>query len=554
MSLLMSSKHGQGEYYGADMALKAANGGGIGYFGCWSLIVVYKNDLMTWRNISIFDGYGYNDGNGATITLPVEGFEAINNGNVNVKLGYMAGEGDENLPGDFFHIQERNTPTYRPVVHADNTATNFFNSSIFTGGNNRNPTLQNNTGIDIAMFDLINTNNYTIGNGQTMTNFRFGTDQDVYAISLIAIAIEAFVPEADGLISLTAINGMPVTDPQQDVDPGQTLDYCVDAINPGDEDIVDFKLRVPLPQTGDFVLNSITSTYDAGQIPAPNDPAPIYDNVTKTITWDIGDMPIPMNEEDILAHFCFQLTATTNCDLLVACANAIPITGYSSGEGRISEQEFNDKPFIQSYSIATPGCPGIPVREPISVHIDGVQYVMDHCDATAGMREVTIQADPSGYPVSNIAGSFPVGMRFFSDCPADENSDEYDDMNPFPAIKDTVVYALILGDGECCIPINITVIECDPDLSCMVAQDADFCTGTDGSFTVSVTGGSNDFMYSIDGTNFQTSPTFTAAAGMYTVTVQDESVTDGSCTTTCDINLLPLAPPTVTCPADFGTP
>ena len=78
---------GIGEYWVADMALSAGNGGSTGYYGGWGMVVVYENSLMKWRDITVFDGYAYVRGS-TTVnhTIDVSGFKAVQNGDVNVNL------------------------------------------------------------------------------------------------------------------------------------------------------------------------------------------------------------------------------------------------------------------------------------------------------------------------------------------------------------------------------------------------------------------------------------------------------------------------------------
>lgn len=52
-----------------------------------------------------------------------------------------------------------------------------------------------------------------IGNGQTSTNFRYGTNGDTYSIFAIAMSVDAYVPEVEGVITTTTINGSPATQP-----------------------------------------------------------------------------------------------------------------------------------------------------------------------------------------------------------------------------------------------------------------------------------------------------------------------------------------------------
>src|SRR5690606_37324142 len=107
------------------------------------------------------------------------GFSAVDNGPVNMKLGIAAGEGDVAALGDYFEIERGvNTNDFVRLSHAGNSPENFFNSSIVTGGNLRNPSLKNNTGMDISVFNVPNPGNSIIANGQTSTRFRYGTDGD----------------------------------------------------------------------------------------------------------------------------------------------------------------------------------------------------------------------------------------------------------------------------------------------------------------------------------------------------------------------------------------
>ena len=123
--------NGLGEYTVADLALVEGNGGATGYFGQWGIVVVYENERMPWRDITLFDGFSFvrSPGFGALAEgiLPITGFNAAQNGDVNVKLGVMAGEGDRGIPNDFLEIEAGvNTNDWRRLRHPLNTTTNFF--------------------------------------------------------------------------------------------------------------------------------------------------------------------------------------------------------------------------------------------------------------------------------------------------------------------------------------------------------------------------------------------------------------------------------------------
>ena len=121
--------NGLGKYWAADIAITSGNGGSTGYYGGWALVVVYENDLMKWRDVTIFDGYGYLAGNvNANDVLNVSGFNAVQSGSVNVKMGMIAGEGDVGIAGDYFEIRNAADNAWVSLNHSGNSSNNFFNS------------------------------------------------------------------------------------------------------------------------------------------------------------------------------------------------------------------------------------------------------------------------------------------------------------------------------------------------------------------------------------------------------------------------------------------
>ena len=87
------------------------------------MIVIYENSKMKWRDVTIYDGYAYVDGTSA-FDLPVSGFNSVQTGNVGIKLGLMASEGDVGITGDYFRIRNLNTTNYTDLSHLGNTTGN----------------------------------------------------------------------------------------------------------------------------------------------------------------------------------------------------------------------------------------------------------------------------------------------------------------------------------------------------------------------------------------------------------------------------------------------
>lgn len=470
-------QHGSETYTVADMALVQGNADGVGYFGCWAMVVVYENSKMKTKDIAIFQGHAFN-ANSNIVDIPITGFQAVQSGDVNVKLGFLAGEGDRELTGDYAKIQELNTPNFKSLVHSTNTTNNFFNSSINTGGNMRNPSYLNNNGIDIAMFYLENGNdsdpntpavNNVIANGQTSTVIRVGTTSDVYTMSVLVFGVDAYKPETDEIIKLTAINGVAPTLPYT-CTPGQELTYCVDIKNVGTEPISNYKLSVPIPVNADFVPGSVSVTLNP-LVGSTATPAPVYNASTRTLEWNFGNLPLPADPNTILATYCFKLKATTNCFLLNnSCGQVIPVTGYANGTGVVTNTHIVNQAYILGY-IEGGECSNEAVNGIINTTIDGSAYTLANCssDAQDGVLDLEIIQNPSGYAVSNIAPLYPPGTKFYSAYPVVPGTIEYNAGNPFPAVGGTVktYWAVPPGNNACPLKIILTCVNnCSFTVNC----------------------------------------------------------------------------------------
>ena len=469
--------NGLGEYTVADIALVEGNGGGTGYYGGWGIIVIYENSKMKWRDITVFDGHAYVQGN-TTINhqIPISGFNAVQTGQVNVKLGLMAGEGDVGISGDYFNILKSSTNTWEPLAHSGNTTTNFFNSSIQTGSNTRNPILQNNTGLDISMFDIPNPGNTIIANNQTSTTLRYGSTQDTYVIFLAALAVDAYIPDAEGVMSLITINGQPANGGLTAL-PGEELEYSIKILNEGTEPVANTKIKIEVPFPTTFVNGSESGIINFAPLPIPNN---LFFNPTMggngTLVWDIGILPVPNSPTDILGELKFKLKVTEDCFILSNpnCTPNIPLYGYISGVGAITGIVFNDKPFIQGYQ-TTGACLGDPITEPIIVSINSGNFINQNCQNTNTTLAFTFCNTNSPIPVTNISSNYPNGTRFYNEFPITNNSIEYNSSNPFPStLGSTTYYAVPPNANGCYYTFTITIIV-NPTVSIPTVINIDGC-------------------------------------------------------------------------------
>lgn len=432
--------NGLGEYTVADIALLPGNGGGTGYYGGWGMVVVYENSQLRYRDITIFDGHAFVPAGQASYDIPVSGFNTLQTGTVGVKLGMIAGEGDSGIAGDYFKIQKLNSTTFQDLEHPLNAASNFFNSSIITGNNPRNPDLLNNTGLDISMFDIPNPNNSVIGNNQTSTKFRYGSTGDTYIIFAVALAVDAYVPDVEGILSLESINGSSVVTAPFEAEPNQTLKYKVQVKNKGTEAVKNASVVIPLPFNANYVANSAQGIIHFTPYSGANS-AQVEQG---SLVWNIGNLPTSSNPDAILAELTFELRVSDNCAMLTAssCSNSISITGAINGIGALTNVAIVEVPLIRGY-MSNGICAGIGVTGPIMVEINSATFVNQNCNNSQPLTFTFCQTTGS-ISVDQLSNSFPIGTSFYSSFPVVSGQTiQYSSSNPFPVTATpTTFYAV----------------------------------------------------------------------------------------------------------------
>jgi uncharacterized repeat protein (TIGR01451 family) len=464
---------GVGEYFVADIALREGDGGGTGYYGGWGMVVIYENYLMVWRDITSFDGHAFVNAGVGSSEIPISGFQTTPAGAVTLRVGVMAGEGDVGITGDYLNIRNAADNAWVALNHSGNTTTNFFNSSVVTGGNPRNPSLQNNTGLDISAFSVSNPSNTILSNGQTSTRFQYGSTQDAYCIFNITMSSDSYVPEAEGLISVTQLNGSPVVPDPLVVGPGDQIQYTVEIRNIGTEEVLDHAITIPIPYTGAFVPGSLISNIYFAPLPTPNnlyfDP---LEGPTGSIIWDFGTLPLPADPSELLATLTFTIEVYDNCLLLndAVCSDAIIAIGSLTGTGAVTGFGILNTGLITGYVQNGP-CQGEPITDPLSAAIEvPANWVADNCTPEQLESDFFFCDGNPTVPVASIAPSFPLGTRFFNEYPVVEGvSIEYTTTFPAALGSSITYYAVppIPEEDDCNIAITINIcddIEANDDL------------------------------------------------------------------------------------------
>ena len=504
--------NGAGEYFVADMALQEGSGGPTGYYGGWGMVIVYKDVSKRWRDITVFDGFGYITSNGSTVNLDVSGFRAVQNGAVNVTLGMMAGEGDREISGDFFLIRNSASSSYTTLSHSGNSTDDFFNSSVVTGGNPRNPNYVNNTGLDIARFDLTNNGNSIINNNQTSTRFQFGTSGDAYSIFNIVFAVDAYVPEVIGENGPAAGSSVPH---QGMVDPGQELEFQLDLFNKGTEAVNGLTVDIPIPfnmhyvENGETIIPGSHSTIKIANnttvqwIPpthAPSGASP-DDYAGGILRWNVGALPLDPNRNVLQGTLKYKFRVTDNCALLTTagpCALNVNINGTISGVGATSNTILPPTRLVRDYGSGA--CAG-PIYDDFELTINISDDFKTNCSPPPvenGMLQFVAFCSKlnSVFTRAEIADHYPKGTKFFTQEPVDYNSTTGLIAGDFPVTLDgskTTYWAVAPGmDPGCFIRLqtSLTLVTTTP-----TAQNVTFCKGDIVTLNVtrSATGIVNDY-------------------------------------------------------------
>ncbi|WP_270088636.1 hypothetical protein [Sphingobacterium sp. SYP-B4668] len=534
--------NGVGKYWVADMALSEGSNQ-TGYFGGWGMVIVYKNSSMKWRDITVFDGYSYISANGNTQTLDISGFRAAQNGAVNVKMGLMAGEGDVGTTGDYIEMRERTSNDYTRLSHAANTTGNFFNSSIFTGNNDRNPNLTNNTGMDISMFDLPNSGNVLINNNQTSTRFRYGTSGDLYTIFSIVFAVDAYVPEVIGEnkpspgFGVAPTNGGTIT-------PGQNFEFKLDVYNKGEEAVNNTKIEIPIPHNLHFISADITrGSNNSIRIPENTTvtwvpPAGAPSGATSATTpggklvWDIGILPKDDSKSILQGFLKYRFKVSDNCVLLTSasgpCGLEVKINGKISGTGATSGTAVSSD-LVRDYGNGV--CAG-PVYDDFTSTISISADYIEGCNPPVenGMRQFKAFCELAGnaFARDEIVNQYPLGTKFFNQVPASYNSTTGLITGNFPVSTTSgeklTYYAVVPGmDPGCYLKLQTSL---EKVTTSPVTKNVEFCFGEEVVLDVNLsqegqTNGYNLYYFNSDGTQQLSEAPKPTAVGTYSYKVAE---------------------------------
>ena len=245
------SAEGNGTFTIADLVART---GGTNQWAGWSIVVVYKNELMSAKNINVFDGLGYVTNSGSSVTVNVNGFYTPPSGAVNFELGEIAYDGDRALTGD--SLLFRGNASFLPVSDGLHPANDVFNSTISNFGvqtTTRNPAYSNTLGYDQSIFRPNNVAKNYLTNGATSAQIKVTTGGEQIYLRVLTSAIDTYEPDLAMQKTVSDVNGGVVN-------PGDTLQYVITVTNTGNDTSSATLITDTLPFNAEYVAGSTVIT------------------------------------------------------------------------------------------------------------------------------------------------------------------------------------------------------------------------------------------------------------------------------------------------------
>lgn len=240
------------------------NGLKFGFWGNWSLVVVYKYDPATMptgtklKNVNVFNGFdamiplpvsGYETSN---VVIPISGFLTPKSGTVNAEMLFYASGGEKLIQRDAFYIQNANASNvYQTVSNALNPANNPFNGSVSINGSPVNGAISYYPGMDL---DTFNVSSY-MKNNQSTTSLKLeatfsNSNGDQSTPGVIAFSTDLYTPSFCYDYGYQQ-NGLPFTEQNN----GTAMPY-ITGVLPNTEDI-NVSLYIRNQENSDVSANNV---------------------------------------------------------------------------------------------------------------------------------------------------------------------------------------------------------------------------------------------------------------------------------------------------------
>lgn len=374
-SVVNSNSQVTGTYMLANIVLDE---GKTNLDGGWTIVIVFKNNLMQLRDLSVFDGLSYIESN-TKVDFPVSGFSAPPVGPVNLDFGFVTYEGDRGGTGDYLAINNQR------VFDSLHEINNIFNSSITNGGEvvkTRKPAYNNTLGYDASIIHLENSEFKYLRNSDTKATITFKTDAEHYSVGVLTAAIDIYNPNL--LLSHNYTN-----DSRRSASVGnsEVVEMRYRVKNIGNDRSKKAVFSDTIPALFDYVKNSLELEYNGNGWMKMTD---AQDDTPSQFVKNGRFISVPLNDlhsEDIV-KIRYKMKATSDLDLLRCMGlQIISKYGWIQYSGNVNSEWTNK---VESAPVgATDDCL---LKGPIVIKLEPPSFPVD----------TAINIYCSGTPVSDL--------------------------------------------------------------------------------------------------------------------------------------------------------
>jgi uncharacterized repeat protein (TIGR01451 family) len=251
----------------------------------WTIVIVYANNNLTPRNLSVFDGHAIINSGDTPVDVTVSGFLTPASGIVSCELGAVVYDGDRGS-GDAWKFKQNGAGSYYDLATTTipliGTA-DAWNSVVAYKGTvvtTRNPAYNNTLGYDSKIIDLPNTSNAQLGNNQTSAIVQFSSAGENYFVQVVTTSITQFNPAFSLQKTSSDLNGGSLA-------PGDILRYTISYNNVGNDGATSAKITDYLPVNVGYVPGSLKINGVAKTDAAVDDQAD-FDAFTRKLTFRLG--------------------------------------------------------------------------------------------------------------------------------------------------------------------------------------------------------------------------------------------------------------------------
>jgi large repetitive protein len=321
------------------LANVAARVPGSNKYGGWTIVVVFKNELLDMRNLTVFRGLANVSGS-ATVDIPISGFLTPPNGPVTFQVGLVTYDGDRGFTGD--QLLFNGNGSFVNISDAIHPVNDVFNSTISNGGvltSFRKPNYNNTLGYDANIFTPNNGTFQYLSNNRTTATLRQTTGGETYLTQVVTTAIDVYEPDLRLANRSTDVNGGTLV-------ANDVLEYRVTCSNIGSDVSLNSFSTDTLYFNVDYVPNSlrIVSGPNAGvKTDASGDDQAEYDAVNRVVRVRVGTGAnsttggqvnnSPTGADSTV--YTFQVRISNECVKLL-CDNFARNQAYMRGVGQIS--------------------------------------------------------------------------------------------------------------------------------------------------------------------------------------------------------------------------